>query len=97
MTLVQELRDRMIKQIRDKAEFRKKVLKVDKIYFNQNIDGIESFQMLPINSNSTIIPFSIIKGHALRKMLKYIENGDIYGWIEYKGSRCKVRPKKIVK
>lgn len=97
MTLVQELRNRMIKQIRDKAEFRKKVLKIEKIYFNQNIDGIESFQMLPINSNGTIIPFSIIKGHALRKMLKSIESGDIYGWIEYKGSRCKIKPKKIVK
>lgn len=97
MTLVQELRNRMIKQIRDKAEFRKKVLKIEKLYFNDSIDDVTSFDKLPLNSSGGVVSFDNMKGSTLRKMLKSIESGDIYGWIEYKGSICKVRPKKIVK
>lgn len=95
MNLEQELRYRLTKQILTKAEYRKKVLKIERFYFNQNIDGVESFYKIPLSAQGMPIPFANMKGKTLRKILDVIEKGDIYGWIEYKGSRCKIRPKKI--
>lgn len=97
MMLIQELRHRLTKQILDKAQLRKKVLKVDKFYFDKPIEGIESFKNLPLDTLGNTLTFDNMKGSTLRRILNSIEKGDIYSWIEYKGSRCKVRPKKIVK
>lgn len=95
MTLVQDMRVRLVRQIMSKADARKKMLKVDRFYFNSNIDGVTSFYGLPLDSNGKVVQFTTMKGSTLIKILNTIQSGDIYGWIEYKGSRCKVKPKKI--
>lgn len=97
MTLVQDLRIRLTKQIMAKADARKKILKVDKFYFNQPIDGVVSFYGLPQDSSGSVVQFFNMKGSTMVKILNSIESGDIYGWIEYKGSRCKIKPKKIAR
>lgn len=97
MMLVQEIRFRLTKQILEKADLRKKSLKVEKFYFDQPIDGIGSFKTEPIDLTGNSVSLIYMKGSTLRKILESIQKGDIYSWIEYKGSRCKIRPKKIDK
>jgi hypothetical protein len=97
MTFKQTLRSKAINQFISLAESRKKILKVETIYFNEPICGITHYFKMPYDQSGRIVPFVNVNGHFLLKMIDEVRKGNIYGWIEYKGSRCKVRPKKIDK
>jgi 3-polyprenyl-4-hydroxybenzoate decarboxylase len=97
MTLKQELRSKAIQQFINAAEARKKILKIETLYFNDPVGGITHYMKMPYDHTGKIVPFTNVKGSSLLKMTEEIISGNIYGWIEYKGSRCKVRPKKIGK
>lgn len=97
MTLIHELKSRAIKQFVDAAEARKKMLKVETIYFNDPIAGVTHYTRMPFTHNGQIMPFTNLRGYSILQMLSEVEKGNIYGWIEYNGSRCKIKPKKIGK
>lgn len=97
MTLTTELRRKAIQKFIEVAEARKKMLKIETLYFNDPVGSVTHYVKLPCDHVGKIISFVNLKGSSILKMTEEVRSGNIYGWIEYKGSRCKVRPKKIVK
>lgn len=97
MKLTSELKRKAIQKFIEIAEARKKMLKIETLYFNEPVNNITHYAKLPYDHTGKIVSFVNIKGSSILKMTEEVRSGNIYGWIEYKGSRCKIKPKKIAR
>lgn len=74
---------------------KKKILKVDVIYFDEPINGVEyvKYNMFYIKGLYSQIGFNL-KGHTIYSMIKALEYNEVYSYTRYEGKNYKIRAKK---